>query len=433
MALETEIAMAGHLGLPAKEWIDRLAGVVQRAGGPSLVDRTLRAFYAYVAASTGTQPVDDVLRLARSSITPINPGDPPLLLQTAAAGLAMSGSYREALEVLDQALDAAREVGDGVQFGFVSETRSWVSHRAGRVLECEADAHAGLAVAVEGALDLAYAVGTLAVALIERGLPQDAEALYEEHGFAEITEWETSLAATLFGVRSRVHRALGRPHEALADIERCRDTLAQVGFTSPVFIEWPHDLVLTHLALGDVDAAREVAAEEVAITRDFGAPRELGIALRSNGLVEGGQRGLDLLTESIDVLAGSEGVLDHAKSLVERGAALRRTGQRVEARDQLSQGLDLASRCGSGSVVKRAREELTAAGARPRRERLSGPDSLTASEMRVAKLAAEGRSNPEIAQALFVTRRTVEVHLTHAYRKLGIESREELASALRSD
>ena len=170
--------------------------------------------------------------------------------------------------MLDQALDAAREVGDGVQFGFVSETRSWVSHRAGRVLECEADAHAGLAVAVEGALDLAYAVGTLAVALIERGLPQDAEALYEEHGFAEITEWETSLAATLFGVRSRVHRALGRPHEALADIERCRDTLAQVGFTSPVFIEWPHDLVLTHLALGDVDAAREVAAEEVAITRD---------------------------------------------------------------------------------------------------------------------------------------------------------------------
>jgi DNA-binding CsgD family transcriptional regulator len=90
----------------------------------------------------------------------------------------------------------------------------------------------------------------------------------------------------------------------------------------------------------------------------------------------------------------------------------------------------LASRCGSLATVARARDELIAAGARPRRERLTGPDSLTASELRVARLAAEGRSNPEIAQALFVTRRTVEVHLTHVYRKLDIESREELSSAL---
>lgn len=432
MALEAELAMASHLGLPAKEWVDRLAKVAERADGPSLADRTVRSLYAYVAASTGTRLAADVERLSRSTITPIHPTDLPVLLQTTAAGLAMSGSFEDALGVLDRALETTRELGDVVQFGFVSETRSWVAHRAGRVLECEADAAAGLAVALDGALDLTYAVATLGVALIERGQLAEAEALYDAHGLAETTDVESALAASLFGVRGRLHGALGRAREAVADIERCRDVVSQSGFTSPVFIEWRHDLVLAHLALGEIDEARELAADEVAITREFGAPRELGIALRSSGLAEGNARGLELLEESIDVLADSEAVLDHAKSLVELGAALRRAGRRAQACDQLRLGLDQASRCGSLSVANRARHELTVAGARPRRERLSGPDALTASELRVARLAAEGRTNSEIAQSLFVTRRTVEFHLTNVYRKLTIDSREALSSALTS-
>ena len=92
--------------------------------------------------------------------------------------------------------------------------------------------------------------------------------------------------------------------------------------------------------------------------------------------------------------------------------------------------LDLAARCGARPLADRAREELVAAGARPRRELLTGPQALIAAELRVARLAAEDKTNQQVAQALFVTRRTVEVHLTSTFRKLGISSRRELQRAL---
>jgi DNA-binding CsgD family transcriptional regulator len=109
---------------------------------------------------------------------------------------------------------------------------------------------------------------------------------------------------------------------------------------------------------------------------------------------------------------------------------LRRARRRTEARAPLREGLELAIRCGAEVLAARARDELLATGAHLRRDRLSGPEALTASERRVARMAAEGQSNPEIAQALYLTRRTVETHLTHAYQKLGIGSRDELTTAL---
>lgn len=116
--------------------------------------------------------------------------------------------------------------------------------------------------------------------------------------------------------------------------------------------------------------------------------------------------------------------------MIELGAATRRAGRRAEARDLLRPGMELAHACGARALVARAREELLATGARPRRIVRTGADALTASERRVARMAAEGMTNREIAQALFVTMRTVEVHLTHAYQKLGVSSREKLPAAL---
>nr|MBA2283634.1 hypothetical protein [Acidimicrobiia bacterium] len=110
--------------------------------------------------------------------------------------------------------------------------------------------------------------------------------------------------------------------------------------------------------------------------------------------------------------------------------ALRRRQRRAEGRESLKAGLDLAITCGATALADRAREELAASGARLRRERQTGVDALTPSERRVAQLAAKSVTNREIAQSLFLSVRTVEMHLGNAYRKLGIASRAELGGAL---
>jgi DNA-binding CsgD family transcriptional regulator len=184
------------------------------------------------------------------------------------------------------------------------------------------------------------------------------------------------------------------------------------------------------LQLGREDEARQLAAEEVENARNWGTPRALAGALRAAGLLEGGERGLALLEEAVGVVGSSPAKLEHAKSRTELGAALRRANRRSEAREHLRQAVELATICGATALVERAERELLATGARPRRVALSGVDSLTPSERRVAELAAAGPTNREIAQTLFVTQRTVEVHLTSIYRKLAISSRSQLAAAL---
>jgi len=153
------------------------------------------------------------------------------------------------------------------------------------------------------------------------------------------------------------------------------------------------------------------------------------VSLRALGLVEGGSTGERLLREATDVLADSHARLEHARALIDLGAALRRANSRNEARKQLREGIDLAHQCGASALVARGNEELAATGAHPRKVMLSGLESLTASERRVAQMAAEEVSNKEIAQALFVTVKTVEVHLSRVYRKLDIQSRRQLAGA----
>jgi DNA-binding CsgD family transcriptional regulator len=129
-------------------------------------------------------------------------------------------------------------------------------------------------------------------------------------------------------------------------------------------------------------------------------------------------------------LEGSPALLERAHSLAELGAALRRTGRRADAREPLAAALELATRCGAQPLVARVREELNATGARPRRAWRTGVEALTPSELRVARLAAEGQTNREIAQALYVTLKTVEGHLARGYAKLGIAGRAELAGVL---
>src|SRR5262249_48498864 len=137
-----------------------------------------------------------------------------------------------------------------------------------------------------------------------------------------------------------------------------------------------------------------------------------------------------LLHEAVEVTESSSARLEHAKALTALGLALRRARRPADARDALRRAFEVTDRCGAKPLAELARTELYAAGGRPRREALTGPASLTARERRIAHPAADGQSNGEIAQTLFVTPRTVEFHLTGVYRKLGISTRTALRGAL---
>ena len=136
-----------------------------------------------------------------------------------------------------------------------------------------------------------------------------------------------------------------------------------------------------------------------------------------------------MLGQALTELESCPSRLEQARALTDLGAAVRRASRRQEARELLARALDLAAACGARALAARARDELVAAGARPRRERLTGVESLTASERRVAQMAATGMTNREIAQALFVTIKAVALHLTRVYEKLGITGRAELPAA----
>jgi DNA-binding CsgD family transcriptional regulator len=147
-------------------------------------------------------------------------------------------------------------------------------------------------------------------------------------------------------------------------------------------------------------------------------------------VVIGGREGEGLLREAVQTLERCGVALERARALTELGALLRRANRRSEARGLLREALDIAHHAGARPVADRAETELRATGAKPRRARLTGVEALTASERRVAELAAHGLTNREIAQALFVTARTVEGHLTRTFHKLDLRSRDDLPGAL---
>ena len=182
--------------------------------------------------------------------------------------------------------------------------------------------------------------------------------------------------------------------------------------------------------LGRAAEAKELAERELELAEAFGAPGAIGRALRGLGMIRGPEKGLEALEAAVMKVESSQAALERARTLVEFGAALRRSGRRRDARPPLRLGLDLAQRCGAEALVVRAKNEAKIAGARPRRTALSGVDALTERERQVAMLAARGLSNRQIADQLVVTVKTVEWHLGHSFRKLDVDSRARLRDLL---
>jgi DNA-binding CsgD family transcriptional regulator len=309
--------------------------------------------------------------------------------------------------------------------------------RLGALPEADSAARIALRVLQEGDFQpgLAFAATVLSDIAVEAGEFDEAQALI---ALLPQAGWPAGVGTVLIpAARGRLRLAQGQPAEALADFQKCAAM-----FSAEVWGKEMRDVGYLHaragaaqalLRLGDRESARELAQAELADVRRFGTLRALGIALRVAGLAEGSERGLELLRESVARLRDSPAALERAHSLVELGAALRRSGNRAAAREPLAEGLELAARCGARPLTARAREELKATGARPRREWRTGLEALTPGELRVVRLAAEGHSNRDLAQQLYVTLKTIEGHLSRAYTKLGISSRGQLSQLLEGE
>jgi DNA-binding CsgD family transcriptional regulator len=373
------------------------------------------------------------IELARRALAPGN-----LLTSGAIAfyygviALAVSGLLDEAVSIFDRALAQARRRGDIFNVAFMLMWRGTCHTRRGDLRAAVADLREAIDLCVAHGMRVAwpYNVGFLAQALLEQGEADEAALVIDQGDFPEQLPLDQVHLVWFRLSRGRLRIETGHPEPGVEELLQVGETARAVPFDNPSGVPWRSWAAEGLRLLDRNEEARALAEEELALARRWGDPHAIGASLRELGLVEGGTAGIGLLREAVEVLAGSEARLEHARALVDLGAALRRANRRSEARERLREGVDLARRVGALGLAERANEEIAASGARPRRVPQTGLDALTPSERRVAQLAADGMSNKEIAQTLFVTIKTVEVHLSGAYRKLGISSRAQLDKAL---
>ena len=397
------------------------------------VPRQTLAVAANVAV-LANQPADHVADLARRAIAagprPLpDLGDPPWF-PYAVVAFVMAERNDEAQALLDAAVTEALAAANRTILPTLLTHRARLALRRGDLTAAEADAQAllDLSGASTPPLYRALATSVLVDVLVERGNLDAAERALGP--LAADLHGRSVGAPHLRLARAKLRFAQRRFAEALGDL-RTAGEIASASLTpSPSYLAWRSEAALAALALGERDAARLLSEEELELARAFGAPRTLGVALRAAALVAGGQPGQALLGEAIQVLAGRDTRLEQARALADLGALLRRSNHRAEARQLLRRAIDTAHHLGAETLALQAETELRATGARPRRVLLSGLESLTASELRIAELAADRLTNREIAQTLFVTARTVEGHLTHVFYKLDVKTRLELRAAL---
>jgi DNA-binding CsgD family transcriptional regulator len=345
-----------------------------------------------------------------------------------AYALSLADHYEATDRWLSAAIAEAQSRGSARGFAPASAFRAWNAYRAGNLREAEADATASIELLAGDHIIRPIALGALILTLIERGEVAEAERAHA--GFDPARLRDDLFSLTFFNhAGGALALARGDGARALIRLERIAEWELAMGYRGEAWLDHRPLRALALRSLGrDPEALRE-AEEAVRLTRASGSRRARGAALRVLAQVSSGDRE-ERLRESASLLAGSEARLEHAHTLVALGSELRRAGRRGESRESLDQGLDLARRCGATALVERAYEELAAAGVRRRKVLRTGVDALTASELRVARMAAAGSTNRAIAQELFVTVKTVEFHLRNTYRKLEVSSRRELDALL---
>jgi DNA-binding CsgD family transcriptional regulator len=346
--------------------------------------------------------------------------------------LTRTEAFGEAAEHGEAGLAEARTRGSAMGFMLGSSLLADVALRRGGVSSAVALAESGAHAARSfGFAGFPQPPSYLTNALVERGELDRAAGVLQDFGLAGRLP-DISAYWNVLEPRARLKAARGDLREAADDLLNLSREFDAPGYHR-TFYFFPNSTAGPILVqLGKRDQALELVTQELETARRWGAPGQIGMDLRALGLVRGGDEGVDLLREAVELLAGAERRLEHARALVDLGAALRRRGHRADARGPLREGHELARACGSPPLEERAALELRAAGSRPRSVVRTGVDDLTPSERRVADMAAAGMSNPEIAAELFLTTKTIETHLSHVYRKLGVSSRRDLPEALAS-
>jgi DNA-binding CsgD family transcriptional regulator len=419
--LEAELATATRMDLGAGQ--GALARLERRTRGLTGATPAERLALAAVAAAHPDQTAAEHARVAELLDGVLDAGPLPVRVPETGviSNLIRAGRLEAAAEAIERRMAAARASGGLVRFAVLLQMRAWVALERGALADAEADGARAVELAREFGAPTGPVAASLAQILAERGDLIRAQALLEDGAVTgELPEHQV-MNIVLFA-RAVVRLAQRRTDEALADLLDVGRRYAAWEIRRPVPPWRSHAAVLLAWR-GDREAAERLAREELALARTWGAPVPLGVAERALGLVTGT---LAPLERAVTALAASPARLELARAEVELGAAMRRARRRTDAREPLRQGMARARACGAAPLAERALDELRATGARPRRLVLSGADALTASERRVALLAARGRTNREIAQELFVTQATVETHLRHVFQKLGVHSRREL-------
>jgi DNA-binding CsgD family transcriptional regulator len=392
--------------------------------------RRLQLTLAYYDAATA-RPMAAAVAIARRAAIAYRNGQEHRGAYWSVGAILTAADQEDALAAWDGALADAHRRGSLLGIAETLTFRSGARLHRGELAEAESDAREALAtLAIHGGsalpVDQPHAIGNLALTLLAQGRLEEAREAAEA-GFSMPQAYD---ATVLVNARAELLLLDGQPKEACAVLLRLGERHTAARRSNPAMWSWRSVLVRALAAAGARDEVRAVAEQELADAIRFGAPFAVGRALRTMALIDPARPSVDLLRDSVETLHRSTARMEQALSRIELGAALQRSGQGDEARRLLREGFELASLCGAASLADRAQAELVSAGSRPVKPSLGGPESLTTSERRVAELAAQGMTNREIAQTLYVTVKTVEVHLTSTYRKLGIPSRAGLRNAL---
>ncbi|WP_028063390.1 AAA family ATPase [Solirubrobacter soli] len=396
---------------------ERLTALAKTLGGDTPAER-----WAIAAAALIT-PVDTAAEHARvAGLLQRTVADGARVTETGVvSNLIRAARLDEAERIASEVLDRARAGGLIQQHASMLSMRAWAAAERGELGAARDDLEAALQLGPEVALPepvIASAAGLLAVVVAEQGEFERADELLERHDLAD-TLPEHQVMNLLLYWRSRTRLLQGRQDDAFADAQEVGRRYARLNIRRAV----PPWRSLAAI-LSDDEA---LAAEELELAHRWGTPLAIATAHRGVGLITGD---LDALETAVGLLEPSPHRLELARARIDLGAARRRRGERAKAREPLRQGMDAAHALGAHPLADRARTELLATGARPRRLALQGADALTPSERRVAQLAATGLTNRQIAQELFVTAATVDTHLRHVFQKLDVKARGDVSRAL---